>query len=262
MSLDENATAAGGATLEPTQYRIAAFSVPGDMESLEQILMEVPEMDRLTAIQTARTLPGIIPGICSRELAEGIVERLTEAGLKAIAVPACDIPDLLHVQRPHRIRVTDETLETTDARGRAEVWSWQDVAVISVGVVPSTAPSGFRSMPLVASGSSHRSWNSSVKVNPRHRPEVWVVSRNGQPAICIASDEVSYEYLGERIALSSAANFRLLVADLIQHSETAWLTPSTLAFTEHHPSSHFDFRTCDDFRRYIQLQFVLSHQPE
>jgi hypothetical protein len=261
MSLDENATASR-AMLAPTQYRIAAFSVPGDMESLEQILMEVPEMDRLTAIQTARTLPGIIPGSCSRELAEGIVERLAEAGLKAIAVPASDIPDLLHVQRPHRIRVTDETLETTDARGRTEVWSWQDVAVISVGVVPSTAPLGFRAMPLVASGSSHRSWNSSVKVNPRHRPEVWVVSRNGQPAICIASDEVSYEYLGERIALSSAANFRLLVGDLIQHSETAWLTPSTLAFTEHHPSSHFDFRTCDDFRRYIQLQFVLSHQPE
>lgn len=262
MSLNENTTASDRATLVPDEYRIAAFSVPGDMESLEQILTELPELDRLTAQQTARSLPGIIPGRCSRELAEGVAERLAEAGLKAIAVPASEIPDLFHVQRPHRIRISDEILETTDSRGQTQVWSWQDVAVISVGVVPSTAPSGFRAVPLVASGSSHRSWNSSIKVNPRHRPEVWVVLRNGQPAICIASDEVNYEYLGDRIAPSSAANFRLLVEDLIQHSATAWLTPSTIAFMEHHPTSHFDFRTCDDFRRYIELQFVLSHHPE
>lgn len=262
MSLDENTTASNGATLVPIEYRIAAFSVPGDMESLEEILTELPEMDRLTALQTARSLPGIIPGCCSRETAEGAVERLAEAGLKAIAVPASEIPDLLHVQRPHRILITDEALETTDLRGRTQAWSWRDLAVISVGVVPSTAPSGFRSIPLVASGSSHRSWNSSIKVNPRHRAEVWIVLRNGQPAICIASDEVNYEYLGDRIAPSSAANFRMLVEDLIQHSAMAWLTPSTIAFREHRPASHFDFRTCDDFRRYIELQFVLSHQPE
>ena len=262
MSFDENTTVSSGATLVPVEYRIAAFSIPGDMDSLEEILTELPEMDRLTALQTARSLPGVIPGCCSRELAEGVVERLAEAGLKAIAVPASEIPDLLHVQRPHRIRVSDEVLETTDARGRTQAWSWQDVAVISVGVVPSTAPSGFRSLPLVASGSTHRSWSSSIKVSPRHRPEVWIVLRNGQPAICIASDEVSYEYLGDRIAPSSAANFRLLVEDLIQHSAMAWPTPSTIAFTEHRPASHFNFRTCDDFRRYIELQFVLGHQPE
>lgn len=262
MSLNDNSTASGGATLVPVEYRIAAFSIPGDMEALEQILTELPEMDRLTAGQTAKSLPGIIPGCCSRELAEGIVERLSEAGLKAIAVPANEIPDLLHVQRPHRVRISDDTIETTDPRGRSQFCCWQDVAVISVGVVPSTAPSGFRAMPLVASGSSHRSWNSSIKVSPRHRAEAWIVLRNSQPAICIASDEVNYEYLNERLATSSTANFRLLVEDLIQHSPNAWLTPSTLAFMEHRPSSHFDFRTCNDFRRYIELQFVLSHQPE
>ncbi len=262
MSLDEETTASGGATLVPDEYRIAAFSVPGDMESLEEILTGLPEMDRLTALQTARSLPGIIPGCYRRETAEGVVERLAAAGLKAIAVPAREIPDLLHVQRPHRINISADVLGTTDSRGRTQAWSWQDLAVISVGVVPSTAPSGYRSLPLVASGSSHRSWSSSIKVSPRHRPEVWIVLRNGQPAICIASDEVSYEYLADRIAPSSAANFRLLVEDLIQHSPTAWLTPSTIAFKEHHPASHFDFRTCDDFRRYIELQFVLSHHPE
>lgn len=262
MSLNEELTGSDGANLSPVEYRIAAFSVPGDLESLEQILMELPEMDRLTALQTARSLPGIIPGSCSRELAEGVVQRLAEAGLKAIAVPAREIPDLLHVQRPHRVHISDDVLETTDSRGRTQAWPWQEVAVISVGVVPSTAPSGFRAVPLVASGSSHRSWNSSIKLNPRHRPEVWVVLRNGQPAICVASDEVSYEYLGDRIASSSAANFRLLVEDLIQHSQSVWLTPSTLAFVDHHPTAHFSFRTCDDFRRYIELQFVLSHQPE
>lgn len=259
MSSDDN-KGDPGATL--SDYRIAAFSVPGDLDSLEQILTELPEMDRLTAGQTARSLPGIIPGCCSQELAERIVERLSEVGLKAIAVRASEVPDLMHVQRPHRVNITRESLETTDSRGRTQAWDWQDVAVISVGVVPSTAPSGYRSMPLMASGSSHRSWNSSMKVNPRHRPEVWVVMRTGHPAICIASDEVSYEYLGERIAPSSAANFRLLVEDLVLHSPIAWLTPSTIAFTEHQPSTHFDFRTCDDFRRYIELQFVLSHQPE
>jgi hypothetical protein len=262
MSLDEETTVSSNAAVVPVDYRIAAFSVPGDMESLEEILTGLPEMDRLTALQTARSLPGIIPGCVSREIAEEVVERLAAAGLKAIAVPASEIPDLLHVQRPHRINVSDDALETTDSRARIQGWSWQNVAVISVGVVPSTAPSGFRSLPLVASGSSHRSWNSSIKVSPRHRPEVWIVLRNGQPAICIASDEVSYEYLADRIAPSSAANFRLLVEDLIQHSPTAWLTPSTIAFREHRPASHFDFRTCDDFRRYIELQFVLSHQPE
>ena len=185
MSLDEEPTASSGVTPIAVEYRIAAFSVPGDMESLEEILTELPEMDRLTALQTARSLPGIIPGCCSREVAEGVVERLAEAGLKAIAVPASEIPDLLHVQRPHRVNVTDDVLETIDSRGRTQAWSWQDVAVISVGVVPSTAPSGFRSLPLAASGSSHRSWNSSIKVSPRHRPEVWIVLRNGQPAICL-----------------------------------------------------------------------------
>lgn len=243
-----------------SDFRIVVFTVPEDLEPLERALMALPDMDRATARLQTHLLPGIVPHCYSQDLAAAVVAEIGRCGGKATSVPACDVPDLMHAHPTHHLRLTNDTLEAMDTSDKWHSCLWTAISVISVGVVPSSAPSSFRSPSALASGSSHRSWNEGVKLAAKRRPEAFVVLSDGQPALNMASDELNYEYLGDRRATSSSANFKLLVQDLVSRASGAWVTPSTVAFLEHTPVPRSEFRSHEEFRRYTEFQTLLSRR--
>lgn len=243
-----------------SDFRIVVFSVPDDPGPLAQALVTLPHMDMATARLQTHLLPGIIPHSCNQNTAVGVAEEIERCGGKATVVPAGDVPDLTHARPTHHVRPTDRTLEAIDTSDRLQSCPWSAISVISVGILPSSAPPGFHSPSALSAGSSHRSWNSGVRIASKRRPEAYVVLSDGQPALNMASDEMNYEYLGERLGTSSSANFKLLIQDVISRAPAAWVTPSTLAFLEHTPVPRSDFRSHEEFRRYTEFQALLSHR--
>lgn len=248
------------ASEEPAELRIAVFSVPDDPEPLELAMMALPDMDRATAKFQSRLLPGIIPYSYAQQPAMSVTNAIQELGLNAAAIPVSEIPDLMHVHQTHHVRLTDDGLNATDTSDNFYLHPWNTISVISVGTVPSSAPSRFHAPPALSSGSSHRLWNEGARTSAKPRPEVYVILSNDQPGLLLASDEMNYEYLGDRLSTSSGANFRLMVVDLIGRAKDAWVTPSTLAFLEHSRIPKNEFRSREEFRRYTEFQCLLSQR--
>lgn len=242
------------------EFRIVVFSVPEDLELLEQALLALPDMDRPTARLQTHSLPGIVPHSYPQDLAVSVAAEIERRGGKATSVPARDVPDLMHSHSTHHLRIKDAALEALDTSDKMQLCPWSAISVISVGVLPSSAPARFRSPSALASGSSHRTWNEGVKLAAKRRPEVFVVLSDGQPALNMASDELNYEYLGDRLGTSSIANFKLLILDLVSRASGAWITPSTVAFLEHAPVPRSEFRSHEEFRRYTEFQTLLSRR--
>ena len=92
--------------------------------------------------------------------------------------------------------------------------------------MPSISPVRHRPAPAAAMGSSRRTWNDGSVLAPKKRPEAIVVLHDDS-VLSLASDEMNYEYLTERLSNSSSANFMTLVKDLRQMAVNAWVTPST-----------------------------------
>ena len=247
---------------ESRDYRIAVFTLPNDLELLEKALMNLPNMDRATARLQTRLLPGIVQGTYAQEAALSTVEKIEQIAGTAIVVSSGAIPNLNHVHSTHHVNLTDIALEAIDTSDWLQSCSWNTISVISVGVLPSSAPSRSRSASSLSSGSSHRSWNSGVKIAPKPRPEAYVVLSDGQATLNMASDEMNFEYLGERLAKNSSANFMLLIRDLVRRATTALLTPATVAFLEHTPVPRSVFRSHEEFRRYTEFQTLLSRRQK
>ncbi len=242
--------------------RITVFSVPDDLESLEQALMNLPNMDRATARLQTRLLPGIVHGSYARDAALATVKEIESIAGTASVVPVDSVPNLNHVHSTHHVDITDTALLAIDTSDRLQSCDWNIISVISVGVLPSSAPSRSRSASTLSSGSSHRSWNSGVKIAAKRRPEAYIVLSDGQATLNMASDEMNFEYLGDRLAQNSSANFMLFIRDLVRRATHAMITPSTVAFLEHTPVPRSEFRSHEEFRRYTEFQTVLSHRQK
>ncbi len=247
---------------ESSDFRIAVFSVPDDLESLEKALMDLPNMDRATARLQTRLLPGIVQGKYAQDTAIATVKEIENIAGTASVVPANSVPDLNHVHATHHVNLTDMALEAMDTSDRLQSCAWNTVSVISVGVLPSSAPSRSRSASTLSNGSSHRSWNSGVKIAAKPRPEAYVVLSDGQVTLNMASDEMNFEYLGDRLAKNSSANFMLLIRDLVHRATNALITPATVAFLEHTPVPRSEFRSHEEFRRYTEFQTLLSQRQK
>lgn len=245
-----------------SDFRIAVYSVPEDLDSLEKVLMNLPNMDRATARLQTRLLPGIVQGTYTQEAGLATVKGIEDIAGTASVVRADVIPDLNHVHSTHHVHITDTALQAIDTSDRLQSCDWNAVSVISVGVLPSSAPSRSHSASTLSSGSSHRSWNSAVKIAAKRRPEAYIVLSDGQTTLNMASDEMNFEYLGDRLAPNSNANFLLLIRDLVRRATNALVTPSTVAFLEHTPVPRSEFRSHEEFRRYTEFQTVLSSRQK
>ncbi len=251
----------GDSSVRPSDvdHRIVVFAVPDDLNLLEEILGRLPELDKPTIRQIARALPGLIPGRLSRSQAAELAAGIRDLGVDATSIPESDIPDVSHAHAAHHLKVTENDLEVIDFREETRVWKGEEIELLSVGVIPSSAPQLHRSAPAAAMGSSHRSWNEGARLSAKKRPEAYVLFADGA-ALSLASDEMNYEYLANRLCGSSTANFTAMIRDLHELAPQAWVTPSTRSFLEHAPQRHYEFRGRDEFQRYTRFHALLRGQ--
>lgn len=240
-------------------HRVVVLGAPEDGDDLKILLMERADMDAATAQLVARSLPGLLPQPMTQHQAAGVAADIRELGLSATAVPSTEVPDMSHIHQSHHVRISDQTLEIVEASDDSRVHTWDDLQIVSVGVVPSTAPAHHRPASSLSMGSTHHSWNDGVRLRPRRRPEAMIVLSN-DPTLILASDEMNYEYLGRRLATSSSTNFTRLIDDLVTRATSAWITPSTRSFLDRGPVRHYEFSSREDFRRYTEFQTLLSDQ--
>ncbi|MGB4709801.1 MAG: hypothetical protein WBH28_15145 [Fuerstiella sp.] len=259
MSVPTNETNSEKTETAPTDHRVVVFGVPDENTPLKNVLIDVAGMDAATAQVTTRSLPGLLPGALSQHQAASVAASIREIGLSAVAVPALEVPNLSQATQIHHVRVGDGSVEIIDTSDQHYSVASESIQVISVGVVPSTAPGHRRPASSLAMGSSHHSWNDGAHVPPRKRPEAFIVLSTGS-VLLLASDEMNYEYLGNRKSTSSNANFARLISDLTELAESAWVTPSTRALLDRGPVRHFEFRSRDDFRGYTEFQTLLRGQ--
>jgi hypothetical protein len=71
--------------------------------------------------------------------------------------------------------------------------------------------------------------------------EILVVRRDPRVAFRFVEDQMSYAYLGDRLAESAAENFPVFLADLCARATSAYLTPSTRALLENREASEYEF---------------------
>ncbi|MCA9033906.1 MAG: hypothetical protein KDA91_02190 [Planctomycetaceae bacterium] len=243
-----------------TDYRLVVFSQPEEASVLEEAFMKLPGMDRATARLQSHLMPGIVPYAYSEAAAAQVADDLTRQNIKAQAICCDQLPDLVHSQQVHHLRFTSDGLEAIDANEHVQFTAWDQIAMISVGITSSSAPLHRRASPFLAQGSSHRSWNQGTKVGHRNRPEAFLVLKDGLPGLFLASDEMNYEALGDRIHPSSVANFRELIRELIDRVPGGWATPSTLAFLEKTQALTTEFRSHEEFRRYSEFHTLCLQQ--
>lgn len=247
MSVDTNASNEKQVKPSSADHRVVVFGAPDDGDELKSLLTEHADMDAATAQLATRSLPGLLPQRMPQYRAAKVAAEIRALGLSAMSVPAAEVPNLSQAHQSHHVRFFDESLEVVDACDQPYSSPWSNLKIVSVGVVPSTAPLHHRPASALSMGSTHRSWNDGVHAESRRRPEVFIVLDDGPPLI-LASDEMNYEDLGRRRAATSSANFARLIDGLVKRATAAWITPSTRAFLDRGPVRHYDFRSRDDFR--------------
>ena len=252
-------TSSKDASMSSDDHQIAVFAVPDDPEPLERLLETLPHMDRPTVRQIILSLPGLVPCALSRSEAADAAAGIRDLGVHATSIPQSDIPDVSHAVPVHHLKLSRSSLDAIGVHDEVQSWTAEEIDLLSVGVVPSTAPEHHRPAPALSMGSSHRSWNDGSHRAAKKRPEAIVVLHD-DTVLSLASDEMNYEYLGDRLSTSSGTNFASMMRDLRQLAVEAWITPSTRSFLDHAPVRHFEFHTRDDFLRYTQFQTLLRGQ--
>lgn len=235
--------------------RVVVFAAPHISPDFEAKIAELMQTDVATARYTVRNLPGLIPGQFDRENAAALARFLRDTGVSATAIPSSEVPDLSHAQQTHHVRLTDQSLLLEDLGDPPLEYPWSDVQFLSIGVTP--ADGHHREASSLAMASSRKSWNDGVDIEGRKRPEAFLVVAGNQRDLLLASDEMNYEYLGERISNSSSANFNRLMQDIVQHAPDIWLTPSSRNFMDRGPARHCEFPSRRDLQRYTEFQMLL-----
>ena len=233
--------------LRLVSYRVAVFAVPDEPEALIPILELIPEITPIDARVRLRDLPGVLPERLPEEIADAIVRELQSASVNAAKIVEKDLPRMLHQPTVHYVRCVSAGLEILGSEGTVEtVLDWGDLALVSIGLVRvkhDTALTAARSADTV---------HGVV-----HGPEMWLVREGPFQAWRIDHQEMNYEYLGDRIATSAPANFRVFADDIANHAAGSYFTPSARAYLDDHRTEDAGFKSCELHAKAVQLHVLL-----
>src|SRR6516162_7187469 len=121
-------------------FRVVVFAVPGDPQELAQVLTEVMGSHPTDAMVHARSAPGILPDLLSRDQADKLASAIEKIGVRAGVVRAEEIPDIHHGEAVHHCKCTAEGLQILETHGDLETCiRWDEIELVCLGVVPQEA---------------------------------------------------------------------------------------------------------------------------
>jgi hypothetical protein len=246
---------------EAFDHRVVVFARPDDPADLRTVLQEKLGLNSVDAGITARRIPGVLPQNLTVGQAQAVAERISALGLRCACVPASQIPDLGHALTAHHVRCVEAGLEIFSLEGEADRrWPWGHLRLISVGRVPLEkmrywmTDARMHAAPIPP--------HDYVATGERYGLEAWLIFEKPLRGLHIDSEHMNYEYLGDRKSTSGAANFELLLADLVSLAPDAFLPESTRECLVHGPLSRYDFASTEDLQRLTVTEYLLLREVQ
>ena len=244
----------------PADVRIALFAAAEDPQDLADVLIQELGMHATDAMIQAHSAPGLLPHRFPREQSEKLIDALQKLGLQAAAFADDELPDLHHSRSAHHCRCTTDGLEVIGADGKTEnSIPWNDLDFICVGIIPQSTSRHYPTRDMSVLSAARRSPHAPLETPATEEPELWFARRNPFRPYRLDQQRMNYEYLGEKKTSSAAVNFQLFLKDLVQQAPQAYLAPSTRAFLNHGPESHYHFKSAEELASYAQFH-LLIHQ--
>lgn len=223
--------------------RVVVFAIPDDSEALLDVLSRHLGLNPIDARIHLHGLPGVLADPLEEEPAAQLAAAIRALGVEAISVAEEDLPDLGHVEPSHHVRCTPAGLECVEPTGAVrQTLPWEHVALISVADVPLDATHHVAPEHLiVVHAGPGRVRPAAVGTPPVRGAEMWVVCEQPFQALRIDHRAMNYEYLGNRMTGSAAANFELFLKDVAAHAMHAYWTPTARAFRARGPAAEYRF---------------------
>lgn len=250
------------------EHRLVVYQEGVDPHLIRDILAAELALHATDAMRLAAHAPGVIPVALTARQSAALAQRLTEAAVDAEDWLAERLPDLSQPRDVYRVRCRPQGLEVTDRHSSPEHWlPWEQVELISVGVVPqgvasrqvntptwlAAATTGIRVLGLSARAPRSR----SIKVARPPAPELWIVRERPVLALRLQPYRMNFDYLGERLQSNTAANFRLLIEDVLRPTPGATITPATHSFLTYDRPGHHFFSSAQELMEYTTWQLLL-----
>lgn len=237
--------------------RLVIISLPEDRDATLAVLHETLNFGMLDAKIRLNHLPGLLPEVFPRDVAEEAARRWRALGGEGLTIPDREIPHLDHARTLHHVELAPNGLAILGLSGRIEeIVPWQQFALLSIGVVP------------LSEGRRETDWSGgaihAAPVAPsetlktrRMGPELWLTTESPFRAFHIEHEAMNYECLGERKSTSATANFSVLLEDLMRYVPEIFLTRSARAFLERDSADLSRFATQEAHRDDMLAQVLV-----
>ena len=202
---------------------------PPTAEQLRRAFRRIASLTDFDAGRLTEDAYGILAERLTRDEAWTLHTALADEGIDTAVVDAATLPELGTAKRFDRCEITRKSFGPADALGRPQPIGWDHVVLVAAGRVSLRERRTVRGVGLAIKHGGRRQVGPRVVLTNTVRREVehttpvldilididpWRYQANG--------DEFRYTCLGERMQRDRAANFPLLVKELMARSPAAW----------------------------------------
>lgn len=243
-----------------SRCRLLVLSLPEDPQSLADLLADALGQTRIDARIQLHRLPGLLRADIDPETAQRLAAQIHDAGGLATPISCENVPDLSRPTPLHHVRCLENALELVGLDGQpANAIAWDELALLNIGLLPLEI-AHHETVDTTALHSAPGPKSATTDVRAMRGPEAWLIAENPFRCWIIKPAEMNYEYLGDRKQSSGAANFRLLIDDVISRAKQLYLAPPARAFTGHGLARHFEFDDVEELRENTLFHLLIRRQ--
>jgi hypothetical protein len=206
------------------QYSVLQLDLaPPSVDALQQAFARTKSLSPADAPRIARESLGIIAQHMDVFEARDLVAALGKAGVPAQAIAEDQLPQLAPSPLVRRLDCLQAGLTSYDSLGRQTLVDWSQVVMVAAGLVTLTDQVPQTPRYFQIEGTDNY---AQVRCNSRYaeksRPHLLLeVILQGAERYRADGNRLTYDYLGPRRHPAAAANFALLVRDLLLFAPTA-----------------------------------------
>lgn len=242
-------------------YRVVVFARPDDPEIFADAIAKPLNLNRVDARIDWHNIPGVLPHHLTLDAASEVAAAIRGLGVNSIVVMESTLPRLDRAEVVHRAACLPEGLEIAGLSGaRHALIEWENLVVAAVGYVPLESAQHYNVEPSVVVFSAPHSHTELTETTSINGFELWLVTAHPERVFRIEQDRMNYEYLGERMVESAAANFKVFLADIAAHAKHTYMTPAVHAVLEHKPLGKYRFADAEALKRDTLLHVLLHRE--